>query len=171
MSDDADQPNEPDQNEYNYAPEAEGGPEDAEGDADEGLIETPAKALGLTEAPSARTQQLLELHPELWPDYEDTVLDKAVIRDAYPPLPGSGKDKNHTTSPFLTLYEKAKIISLRASQLAHGSPPFIEVPDILTDVYLIAKAELEAKRLPYLVKRPLPDGTYEYWRRADLMLI
>jgi DNA-directed RNA polymerase I, II, and III subunit RPABC2 len=75
------------------------------------------------------------------------------------------------TYPFLTLYEKTKVLCLRASQLAHGTPAFIDVPEYLTDVYEIAKAELEAKRLPYILKRPLPDGEYEYWRLADLMLI
>ena len=60
---------------------------------------------------------------------------------------------------------------MRASQLARGAQPFIDVPDYLTDVYEVAKAELEAKRLPYIMKRPLPDGNYEYWRLADLMIL
>ncbi len=126
-----------------------------------------AEALGLTEAPSAKTQVLLDQHPEIWPDYEETILEKLVIRDAYPPT----KDAAHTTYPFLTMYERTKILSMRASQLAHGSPPFIDVPEYLTDVYEVAKAELEAKRLPYILKRPLPDGNYEYWRLADLMIL
>ena len=144
--------------------------EDIPGDGDEEIGDV-VKTLGLTEAPSAKTQGLLDQHPEIWPDYEDTVLEKIVIRDAYPPLPSSAKDKNHATYPFLTLYERTKVLSLRASQLAHGSPPFIDVPEYLTDVYEVAKAELEAKRLPYILKRPLPDGTFEYWRLADLMIL
>jgi DNA-directed RNA polymerase I, II, and III subunit RPABC2 len=74
-------------------------------------------------------------------------------------------------SPFLTLYERTKILSLRASQLSRGAPPFIETPEYLTDVYEIAKAELEAKRLPYILKRPRPNGDYEYWRLSDLMIL
>jgi DNA-directed RNA polymerase I, II, and III subunit RPABC2 len=97
------------------------------------------------------------------------VQERLIIKDAYPPLPG--KDTTHTTYPFLTLYEKTKVLSLRASQLARGAPSFIEVPEYLTDVYEIAKAELEAKRLPYILKRPLPDGNWEYWRLADLMIV
>ena len=50
-------------------------------------------------------------------------------------------------------------------------PPYIELTPYLTDVYEIAKAELDAKRLPYILKRPLPDGSYEYWRLADLMIL
>lgn len=156
--------------EYNQAldyadPGADDGPEEME-DTGDVVIET-AKALGLTEPPSQKPNALLEQHPEIWADYEETVLEKLVIRDTYPPT----ADKNHTTYPFLTLYEKTKVISLRSAQLARGSYPFIEVPEYLTDVYEIARAELEAKRLPYILKRPLPDGTYEYWRLADLMIL
>jgi DNA-directed RNA polymerase I, II, and III subunit RPABC2 len=141
-------------------------PEEGEGDA--GLeVGDVAAALGLTTPPTAKTQVLLDQHPEIWPDYEDTILEKLVIRDAYPPM----KDVGHVTYPFLTLYERTKVLSLRASQLARGCPPFIDVPEYLTDVYEVAKAELEAKRLPYILKRPLPDGTYEYWRIADMMIL
>jgi DNA-directed RNA polymerase I, II, and III subunit RPABC2 len=144
---------------------ADEGPEEPE-DAGAGAIET-AEALGITEAPSAKTQALLEQHPEIWPDYEEAVLEKLVIKDAYPPR----ADKGHTTYPFLTLYEKTKIISQRACELSQGAPPYIDVPEYLSNSYEIAKAELEAKRLPYILKRPLPNGQFEYWRLADLMNI
>jgi DNA-directed RNA polymerase I, II, and III subunit RPABC2 len=144
----------------------EDGPEE-EAEMDEGGAKDVAAAIGITEAPSAKTQGLLDQHPEIWPDYEETVLEKLVIRDAYPPV----KDVAHATYPFLTLYERTKVLSLRASQLARGAQPFIDVPEYLTDVYEVAKAELEAKRLPYILKRPLPDGNYEYWRLADLMVL
>ena len=158
--------------EYNDAldhmvPDAEDGPEEADGIGIPEEAADVAAALGLTTPPSAKTQVLLDQHPEIWPDYEETVLEKLVIRDAYPPT----KDAGHVTYPFLTLYERTKVLSLRASQLARGSPPFIDVPEYLTDVYEVAKAELEAKRLPYIMKRPLPDGTYEYWRIADMMIL
>jgi len=144
----------------------EDGPEE-EAEVDEGGPKDVAAAIGITEAPSAKTQGLLDQHPEIWPDYEEAVLEKLVIRDAYPPV----KDTAHATYPFLTLYERTKVLSLRASQLARGAQPFIDVPEYLTDVYEVAKAELEAKRLPYILKRPLPDGNYEYWRLADLMVL
>lgn len=70
--------------------------------------------------------------------------------------------------PYLTMYERTKILCLRASQLAHGSPPFIDVP--IKDVYAIATAELEARRIPLVLKRQKPDGGYEYLRLADLDL-
>jgi DNA-directed RNA polymerase I, II, and III subunit RPABC2 len=158
--------------EYNQALDLVGGgpdvgPEEAD-DTGAAALDT-AEALGITEAPSQKPSLLLEQHPEIWPDYEESVLEKLVIRDAFPPK--AENDTRHTTYPFLTLYEKTKVLSLRASQLAHGAPPFIDVPDYFIDVYEIAKAELDAKRLPFILKRPLPDGKFEYWRLADLMII
>jgi DNA-directed RNA polymerase subunit K/omega len=148
------------------------GPEEADDTGAEAIAT--AEALGITEAPSQKTQGLLEAHPELYLDYEEAVMEKLVIREAYPPIgnpDAEGKMPNHTTYPFLTLYERTKVLSLRASQLAHGAPPFIDVPEYLTDVYEIARAELDAKRLPYILGRLLPDGVYEYWRLADLMIL
>jgi len=147
------------------------GPEEPE-DVGAAALATPdvGQTPGISSAqsqPSQKTQILLDQHPEIWSDYEDAVRSKLIIRDSYPPQ----KDANHMTYPFLTLYEKTKVLSLRASQLAHGSPAFIDVPEYLTDVYEVAKAELEAKRIPYILKRPLPDGEFEYWRLADLMLL
>lgn len=126
-----------------------------------------ATALGLTEAPkpSASTQVLIDQHPEICPDYRFAVDRKLPLNSQQ----GSG-DPNHTTYPFLTLYEQTKVLSFRASQLAHGATPFIAVPDHITKVDDIARLELAEKRLPYIIKRPLPDGTFEYWKLADLML-
>jgi DNA-directed RNA polymerase subunit K/omega len=162
---------------YNAALDAMGpgeddAPEEPE-DVGTAAVQT-ADALGVTEAPKAKAQALLDQHPEIWPDYEEVVTEKIVIREAYPPLgqqKGEAGDKRHCTYPFLTMYERTKVISLRAAQLAHGAAPFIDVPDYLTDSYEIAKMELEAKRLPYILKRPLPNGQYEYWRLADLILL
>lgn len=126
-----------------------------------------AAALGVTEAPSAKTQALLDQHPEVWPDYEEVVMEKLIIKDSYPPR----EDAAHKTCPYLTMYERTKILGFRASQLAKGAPPYIDVPDYMSSSYDIARAELDAKRLPFIVKRPLPDGTFEYWRLADLILL
>ena len=160
--------------EYSAALETMGPPDGYDGPEEPeevgGSATAAADALGVTEAPSAKSHFLLDQHPEIAPDYEEAVLEKLIIREAYPPIK-TDKTQTHTTYPFLNVNEKAKILGFRASQLAHGAPPFIEVPDYLTDVYEISRAELEAKRLPYILKRPLPDGSYEYWRLADLMII
>ena len=110
--------------------------------------------------------KLLQAHPEIQADYIEIINERLLVKD----LPVMN-DANHKTYPFLTQYEKTKILSLRASQLAHNSRPFIEVPAHVTDVHEIARLELEAKRIPYIIKRPLPDRTFEYWRLQDLIIL
>lgn len=114
-------------------------------------------------------KKLYQQHPECQLDYVEQVLPKLEV----PNLPSMGDkvDPNHRTYPFLTQYERTKIIGMRANQLSKGSVPFIAVPKYVTDVRDIARLELEQRRLPYIIKRPLPNGTYEYWRLADLLIL
>jgi DNA-directed RNA polymerase subunit K/omega len=80
-------------------------------------------------------------------------------------------DNLHKTVPFLTKYEKTKIIGLRTKQINSGSMPFIKVSDSIIDGSIIALMELEQKKIPYIIKRPLPNGGCEYWNLSDLELI
>jgi DNA-directed RNA polymerase I, II, and III subunit RPABC2 len=108
-------------------------------------------------------------HPECNLDYIEQVIPKIDLQ--YIPPGGEKVDPNHRTYPFLTNFEKTKIIGLRANQISKGSVPFIVVPKHITDVRDIARMELEQKRLPFIVKRPLPNGIFEYWRLKDLLLL
>lgn len=110
-------------------------------------------------------KRLYQQHPECNLDYIEQVIPKVDVTS----LPNG--DPYHRTYPFLTTFERTKIIGLRANQLSKGSAPFIIVPKHITDVRDIARLELEQKRLPFIVKRPLPNGTFEYWRLADLMIL
>jgi DNA-directed RNA polymerase subunit K/omega len=68
-----------------------------------------------------------------------------------------------TTTPYLTKYEFTKVIAIRTAQLDKHAPPTVgssvfpnnEYPK---DTQTIALAELRLKRLPFLIKRPLPNG-------------
>jgi DNA-directed RNA polymerase subunit K/omega len=117
---------------------------------------------------SRALQFLKQHHPECRLDYVEEVMQKLPLA-AYPP--DSGSDPKHKGVPYLTLFEKTKIIGFRANQLSQGARPLIELPEYVTDVLEIARLELEQKRLPYILKRPFPDGSYEYIRLADLMII
>tara|TARA_B100000795_G_scaffold269562_2_gene259343 strand:- start:16540 stop:17007 length:468 start_codon:yes stop_codon:yes gene_type:complete len=77
-------------------------------------------------------------------------------------------DENHKTLPILTRYEKAKIIGLRAKQINAGSDLFINAPANIIDGITLAKMELNNKKIPFIIRRPLPDGTNEYWDINDL---
>ena len=81
-------------------------------------------------------------------------------------------DPFHLTIPILTKYEKAKILGLRCKQLNNGSKVMEGITFKKWDtVFSIAKKELEKKVLPFIIKRPLPNGECEYWKLKDLEII
>ena len=84
---------------------------------------------------------------------------------------GAIVDVMHKTMPFLTKYEKTRILGQRAKQLNQGAQPMIPVDKKIIDGYLIAQLELQQKALPFIIRRPLPGGKSEYWRLSDLELI
>ena len=114
-------------------------------------------------------KKLYEQHPECILDYVETVIPKLEQKFAVPG--GDNLDVNHRTYPFLTNFERTKIIGLRANQISRGAAPLVVVPKHISDVRDIARLELEQKRLPYIIKRPLPNGTFEYWRLVDLLIL
>lgn len=71
----------------------------------------------------------------------------------------------------LTPYERAAVLACRAQQLAMGAPTTLaaDVADALSDVRQIARRELELGRMPLMVCRRMPDGTFEYWRLSDMV--
>lgn len=80
-------------------------------------------------------------------------------------------DKNHKTLPFLSKYERTRILGQRAKQINIGDKPYIDVPPHIIDGYLIAELELNAKKIPVIIRRPLPGGKSEYWKIQDLEIL
>ena len=113
---------------------------------------------------------LYKHHPETILDYAETIVPEVPLQQA-PPSEDGKRDTRHRSPPFLTIYERTKILGSRANQLAEGAMPFVTVPEYMTQPLEIAKLELEQRRLPFIVKRPMPDGSFEYWRLSDLMII
>ena len=80
-------------------------------------------------------------------------------------------DPIHKTLPFITKYERARVLGERAKQLNLGGKPLVEVgPDVI-DGYLIALREFDEKKIPFIIKRPMPNGGCEYWKFKDLEII
>jgi DNA-directed RNA polymerase I, II, and III subunit RPABC2 len=59
----------------------------------------------------------------------------------------------------------------RAKQINSGAKPFTIVDDNIIDGYLIALKELEEKKMPFIIKRPMPNGGCEYWKLSDLEIL
>ena len=114
-----------------------------------------------------RKKVIEDFHPELKTlNYEEVDALATVIRDKQNHI----IDPLHKTLPILTRYEKARVLGERARQINAGASPMIDVEPTLVDGYLIALKELEQKRIPFIIQRPLPNGTSEYWRVSDLEL-
>jgi len=127
-------------------------------DLDESIIDA---------GPRPELMKIYNQHPELNIDYMDKIYPKLQTSVLLPG--GDAVDPNHKTYPYITRYEMTKIIGVRANQLSQGAKPYITVPKYITNVSDIARLEYENKRLPFIIKRPLPDGSFEYWRITDLI--
>jgi len=74
-----------------------------------------------------------------------------------------------TTPPFLNKFERAKILGVRAQMLSAGAEPMVG-PPYSDNCYDIALRELDEKKIPLLIRRYLPDKTFEDWRLEDLII-
>ena len=109
-----------------------------------------------------------EFHPEcLNHNYDEIANLSIVTRNA----DGIIIDPLHRTIPYLTKYERARILGQRAKQIESGSKPFVRVPENIVDSYIIADLELKEKKIPFIIRRPIPNGGSEYWKLNDLEVI
>ncbi len=111
---------------------------------------------------------LIDYHPEIKQNnYNDIVAMCTVVRDKS----GIISDDFHKTIPWLTKYERARVLGIRAKQLNNGGDAFVQVPSSMISGYKIAIEELKAKKIPFIIRRPIPNGGTEYWRLEDLELL
>lgn len=114
------------------------------------------------------TNFINDYHPEaLSHNYEEVLTLSKIIKTEN----GEIIDPLHRTLPILSKYEKTRIIGQRAKQLEVGAKPFIDVPDGINRGITIAEMELKAKKIPFIIRRPLPNNGFEYWKVEDLEII
>ncbi|CAD0106148.1 unnamed protein product [Aureobasidium uvarum] len=73
-----------------------------------------------------------------------------------------------TTTPYMTKYERARVLGTRALQISMNAPVLVDVEGE-TDPLQIAIKELREKKIPLVVRRYLPDGWYEDWTCEELL--
>ena len=79
------------------------------------------------------------------------------------------KEKERITTRFLTKYEKARIIGSRALQISKNAPIMVEPEPGEWDPLKIAEKELVERKIPFIIRRYLPDGSFEDWKVSDLI--
>eukprot|EP00835_Amoeboradix_gromovi_P002102 NODE_111_length_19413_cov_0.323703.p10 type:complete len:135 gc:universal NODE_111_length_19413_cov_0.323703:3460-3864(+) len=77
-------------------------------------------------------------------------------------------ENEKTTTPFMTKYEKARILGTRALQISMNAPVLVDTAGE-TDPLKIAEKELEERVIPLIIRRYLPNGEHEDWSVKDLI--
>ena len=112
-----------------------------------------------------KEEHITNYHPtSLQENYQEIATLSLVVRNDK----GEIIDPLHKTIPIMTKYEKARILGQRAKQINNGASIFVQPKQETFDGYLIALQELEEKKLPFIIRRPLPNGHSEYWKVSDL---
>ena len=125
-----------------------------------------------------RKNYITETHPEAESHTDDEIHALAkVVRNKV----GIIVDPLHKTTPLLTKYEKTRILGIRTKQLNNGATPYVSSKagigsgsggqGQVIDGYTIALRELDEKKLPFIIRRPLPNGGTEYWYLQDLEVL
>ncbi|KAI9040057.1 DNA-directed RNA polymerase core subunit RPO26 [Aspergillus affinis] len=77
-------------------------------------------------------------------------------------------NEERTTTPYMTKYERARVLGTRALQISMNAPVLVDLEGE-TDPLQIALKELNQKKIPLIVRRYLPDGWYEDWTCEELL--
>lgn len=97
-------------------------------------------------------------------------------------------NKVRVTTPYLTKYERARVLGTRALQircvplacscivrwfssrpLCSMNAPVLVPLDGETDALQIAIKELSQRKIPLIIRRYLPDGSFEDWSVSELI--
>ncbi|CAJ2506134.1 Uu.00g002640.m01.CDS01 [Anthostomella pinea] len=79
------------------------------------------------------------------------VADRTSIKDKKIPT------DERTTTPYMTKYERARILGTRALQISMNAPVLVDLEGE-SDPLQIAIKELKEKKIPLIVRRYMPDG-------------
>jgi len=74
--------------------------------------------------------------------------------------------KPKKTIPLLTKFERARIIGVRLQQLAYGAKPRVDTTN-LRSINEIVDKELLERKIPFIIRRTLPNGSYEDWKLEE----
>jgi DNA-directed RNA polymerases I, II, and III subunit RPABC2 len=78
--------------------------------------------------------------------------------------------EDRITMPYLTKYERVRVLGTRAKQISLGAKILVKDVDLTTKSPIeIAKIELSLGIVPFKIRRPLPNGKVEEWKISELV--
>ena len=97
-------------------------------------------------------------HPNVSPVYRNEVAESVK--------------QPRVTRPYYTKYEFTALVAMRAQQIAEGAKPLVCLEGLKTSdpmfVWNVARREVEQQKLPFLIRRQMPDGTSEFWSAQEM---
>ena len=100
----------------------------------------------------------MDEHPEVKPVFRQEVIDN--IKQV------------RVTREYFTKYEYTALVATRAQQLAEGAKPMVSLDGLKVSdpmfIWNVAKREIEQRKLPFVIRRQLPNGQSEYWSAQEL---
>ena len=98
----------------------------------------------------------------------------STVIDDYQKIKNIDTEK-YISVPWMTKYEFDQLIGIRTMHLSRGAIAFVDLEpgySIKGNMELreVAIRELREGKLPYIIKRPMPNGNAEYWPCSKLSL-
>ena len=104
---------------------------------------------------------MIQLDQQDDPDRMDVIDNNAVSH-------AIDKSKRITTR-YMTKYERARVLGTRALQISMNAPVMVDIAGE-TDPLKIAMKELRERKIPMIIRRYLPDNSYEDWNIDELII-
>ena len=103
----------------------------------------------------------MDLHPEVRPVFRNEI--------------SANIQQPRVTRPYFTKYELTALVSARAQQLAEGAKPLVSMDGLRASdpmfVWDVARREVEQRKLPFIIRRQLPNNTSEFWSAQELEIM
>ena len=120
----------------------------------------------------SKKEELGSNHDSDYSQMDDQEREKEVLNKMRILGENEFKESSERITPrFLTKYERTRIIGTRALQLTKNAPALVELDNEDSDPIAIAERELVSKKLPFVIRRFLPNGNYEDWRVSELTIL
>uniref|UniRef100_A0A8P4KCU0 DNA-directed RNA polymerases I, II, and III subunit RPABC2 n=1 Tax=Dicentrarchus labrax TaxID=13489 RepID=A0A8P4KCU0_DICLA len=84
---------------------------------------------------------------------------------------GEGQQANQKriTTPYMTKYERARVLGTRALQIARSASCAVESLCTSQCLTVIVPSN-RSRKIPIIIRRYLPDGSYEDWGCDELII-
>lgn len=103
---------------------------------------------------------------------DEQIIPSGIEGEPDPDMPRVEHRSNieRITSRYMTKYERARVLGTRAMQISRNAPVMVELSAHETDPLVIAEKELREGKMPFVIRRYLPDGSYEDWKIEELII-